>query len=68
MNAEWALNEFDKLIEQTVMRNASGGGVIAASNVTATPDVEVTKQAHVSEKMRARWVDAATVERAEGEL
>lgn len=43
MNTEWALKELDKFIEQTVMRNASSGGVITASNVTAAPDTEVTK-------------------------
>ncbi len=56
MNTGWALQELDKFIEQTVMRNASGGGVFTTRNVTAAPDAEVTKQAHVVEQILDRVI------------
>ncbi len=60
MNTEWAIAELDKFIGQTVMRNASGssGGVVVMTsrNNTAAPDVEVTKQAQVVEKILDRVI------------
>lgn len=60
MNTEWAIAELDKFIGQTVMRNASsasGGVVVMTSrNNTAAPDVEVTKQAQVVEKILDRVI------------
>lgn len=60
MNREWAIAELDKFIAQTVMRNGSGsrGGmsVITSRNYTAAPDAEVTKQAHVVEKIFDRVI------------
>lgn len=54
MNVDWALNELDKFITMTVMRNGSGssGGavVITSRTYTAATDAEVTKQAQVVEK------------------
>jgi uncharacterized protein (TIGR02391 family) len=54
MNTEWAIAELDKFIAQTVMTNASGGNVITYKSRTAAPDVEVTKQAQVVEKILDR--------------
>ncbi|GAB3619066.1 hypothetical protein GCM10027417_03260 [Glutamicibacter endophyticus] len=55
LNTEWALNELDKFVEQTAMRNASssGAGWVSISNkdLTAAPDAEVAKQAQVVEKI-----------------
>lgn len=56
MNTEWALKELEKFIDQTVMRNASGGGLITTRNVTAAPDAEVTKQAQVVEQILDRVI------------
>lgn len=51
MNAEWALAELDKFIAQTAMSNASSANVITSRDRTTAPDVEVTKQAPVIEKI-----------------
>lgn len=55
MNIEWAIEQLDKFIEQTVMRNASrsSGGVSAftARKNTVASDADVTKQAQVVEKI-----------------
>jgi hypothetical protein len=56
MNTEWALKELEKFIDQTVMRNASGGGFITTDDVTAAPDAEVTKQAQVVEQILDRVI------------
>lgn len=60
MNVDWALNELDKFITMTVMRNGSGssGGavVITSRNYTAATDAEVTKQAQVVEKILERVI------------
>ncbi|WP_201788868.1 TIGR02391 family protein [Amycolatopsis orientalis] len=56
MNTEWALKELEKFIDQTVMRNASGGGLITTRNVTAAPDTEVTQQAQVVEQILDRVI------------
>lgn len=56
MNTEWALGELDKFIEQTVMRNASGNGVITMHNVTAASSDEVAKQAQVVEQILDRVI------------
>src|SRR5699024_10279764 len=60
MNIEWASAELDKFIEQTVMRNASrsGAGWVSISNkdITATADVEVTRQATVVEQILDRVI------------
>lgn len=60
MNTEWAIAELDKFIDQTVMRNASGSsrGVayFTSQANTAAPDVEVTKQAQVVEKILDRVI------------
>lgn len=60
MNIEWTIGELDRFIEQTVMRNASSnsGGVayITSHSYTAAPDVEVTKQAQVVEKILDRVI------------
>lgn len=58
MNAEWAITELDKFIDQTVMRNASSSGdgwvSLSSADLTAAPDVEVTKQATVVEQILGR--------------
>jgi len=58
LNAEWALAELDKFIQQTVMRNgsSSGGGAvfITSADYTAASDGEVTKQAPVVEQILDR--------------
>ncbi|MYS92000.1 MULTISPECIES: TIGR02391 family protein [Streptomyces] len=51
MNTEWALKELDRFIGQTVMRNASGNGLITARNITAASNDEVAKQAQVVEQI-----------------
>lgn len=60
MNVDWALNELDKFITMTVMRNGSGssGGavVITSRTYTAATDAEVTKQAQVVEKILDRVI------------
>ncbi len=56
MNAEWAIAELDKFIAQTVMTNASRANVITTRDRTAAPDVEVTKQAPVVEKILNRVI------------
>lgn len=56
MNIEWAIAELDKFISMTVMRNGSSGGFITSSDYTASPDVEVTKQAPVVEKILDRVI------------
>lgn len=62
LNTDWAIEQLDKFIEQTVMRNGSsssgGAVVITARNYTAAPDTEVAKQAHVVEKIFDRVVPA----------
>ncbi|PPG44395.1 TIGR02391 family protein [Rathayibacter sp. AY2B5] len=58
LNTAWAIEQLDKFIEQTVMRNASssGDGWVSISNkdATAAPDAEVAKQAQVIEKILER--------------
>lgn len=54
LNTEWALAELDKFIQQTVMHNGSGAGFITTSDVTAAPDVEVTRQAPIVERILGR--------------
>lgn len=56
MNTEWALGELDKFIGQTVMTNASGGGLITGRNNTAASNGEVTKQAQVVEQILSRVI------------
>lgn len=54
LNVEWALEQLDVFIKQTVMRNGSSEWVITTSDVTAAPDDEVAKQAPVVEKILDR--------------
>ena len=58
MNPEWGMVELDKLINTTVMRNGSsppdGAVFTAAADYTASPDVEITKQAPVVERILVR--------------
>lgn len=58
INTVWAIAELDRFIEQTVMRNASSSGdgwvSISTQDLTAAPDVEVTKQATVIEQILDR--------------
>lgn len=58
LNTEWAIEQLDKFITMTVMRNASssGAGWVSISNndLTAAPDADVAKQAPVIEKILAR--------------
>jgi hypothetical protein len=56
MNTEWALRKLDKFIEQTVMRNASGNGVITTSNITAKSNDEVARQVQVVEQILDRII------------
>lgn len=56
MNIDWAIAELDKFIGQTVMTNASGGNLVTYRNRTAAPDVDVTKQAQVVEKIFDRVI------------
>ena len=56
MNTEWAIAELDTFIGQTVMRNGSSGYLITSSDVTAAPDVEVTKQAPIVEQILDRVI------------
>ena len=60
LNTDWAIEQLDKFIAITVMRNGSstGGGavVITARNYTAAPDAEVAKQAQVVEKIFDRVI------------
>ena len=56
MKTEWAINELDKFITMTVMRNGSGNGLITTADYTAAPDIEVTKQAPVVEKILDRVI------------
>lgn len=62
LNVDWALAELDKFISQTVMRNGSGDGFITTADYTAAPDVEVTKQAPVVERILDRVVPHWAVE------
>ncbi|WP_345761688.1 TIGR02391 family protein [Diaminobutyricibacter sp. McL0608] len=58
LNTEWALGEFDKFIEQTVLTNNSfvGDGIVSISNKssTAASDADVAKQAQVVEQILDR--------------
>lgn len=58
LNAEWAIEQLDKFITMTVMRNASssGDGWVSISNndLTAAADADVAKQAQVVEKILER--------------
>ena len=56
MNTDWAIAELDKFIAQTVMRNASSANYITSSDVTAAPDIDVTKQAPVVEQILDRVI------------
>ncbi|MFB6575522.1 TIGR02391 family protein [Kocuria palustris] len=55
LNTEWVLNELDKLVQQTAMRNASSSGAgwasISNKDLTEAPDAEVAKQTRVVEKI-----------------
>ncbi|WP_168581972.1 TIGR02391 family protein [Gephyromycinifex aptenodytis] len=55
MNTEWAIAELDKFITMTVMTNnsRSGPGYVSITHTSSTAfsDVDVTKQAHVVEKI-----------------
>ena len=58
LNVKWALEELDKFIQQTVMRNGSsssrGAVYLTSDDLTAAPDVEVTKQAPIVERILDR--------------
>lgn len=57
MNTEWALNELDKFIDQTVMRYPDPvPGVIDATGrkITSARDEDIIKQAHVVEQILDR--------------
>lgn len=56
LNTEWALDELDKFIGQTVMRNGSGEGYITTADVTAADDEQVAQQAPVVEKILDRVI------------
>lgn len=60
MNTGWAIDQLDKFITMTVMRNGSssngGAVVITGRNYTAASDAEVTKQAQVVEKIFDRVI------------
>jgi hypothetical protein len=60
LDAEWALVELDKFIQQTVMTHNSGSRgdvmVITHKASTAAPNSEVTKQAQVVEQILARVI------------
>lgn len=56
MNVEWAINELEKFIKMTVMRNGSGDGFITTSDYTAAPDAEVAQQAQIVEKILDRVI------------
>lgn len=60
LNVEWAIEELDKFIEMTVLRNDSfsGNGVIFLANTssTAASDGDVAKQAQVVEKILDRVI------------
>lgn len=68
LNTEWAIEQLDKFITMTVMRNASssGNGWVSISNndLTAAPDTDVAKQAQIVEKILERvlpnWRDEIT--------
>ncbi|MWJ85022.1 restriction endonuclease [Clavibacter michiganensis subsp. michiganensis] len=64
LNTDWAIEQLDKFIEQTVMRNGSGAGFITTTDYTAAPEAEVAKQAQIVEKILARvtpnWRDELT--------
>lgn len=64
MNTDWAIAQLGKFIEQTVMRNGSGPGVITSADYTAAPEADVAKQAQIVEKILARvtpsWRDELT--------
>ncbi|MDV6291476.1 TIGR02391 family protein [Rhodococcus aetherivorans] len=56
MNVEWVINELDKFIKMTVMRNGSGNGFITMSDYTAAPDAEVAQHAQIVEKILDRVI------------
>lgn len=60
LNTDWAIEQLDKFITITVMRNGSstsgGAVVITARNYTAAPDAEVARQAQVVEKIFDRVI------------
>lgn len=58
MNVKWAINELDKFIKMTVMRNGSGSGsgFITTSDYTAAPDAEVAQHAQIVEKILDRVI------------
>ncbi|MDR5700719.1 TIGR02391 family protein [Agromyces aerolatus] len=60
LNTDWAIEQLDKFIVQTVMRTSSsssgGAVVITARNYTAAPDAEVAKQAQVVERIFDRVI------------
>lgn len=60
INVQWAVDELDKFIQQTVMTNNShsGQGYVSISNKssTAASDAEVAKQAQVVEKIFDRVI------------
>ena len=56
LNVEWALNELDKFIDQTVMTNASTPNVLTPLRKTAAPDGEVARQAQVVEQIIDRVI------------
>ncbi|MCK6214874.1 TIGR02391 family protein [Micrococcus luteus] len=64
LNTEWAIEQFDKFIDQTVMRNGSVDGFITTADYTAAPEAEVAKQAQIVEKILVRvtpnWRDELT--------
>ncbi|WXF92388.1 TIGR02391 family protein [Curtobacterium flaccumfaciens pv. flaccumfaciens] len=68
LKSDWALQERDKFMRQTVMRNASGNGYITTSDRTAWSDAEVAKLAQIVEKVFARvlpkWREGVTGEMA----
>ena len=54
LNTEWAVEQLDKFIGQTVMHNGSGNGFITTADYTAAPQTEVAKQAQIVEKILVR--------------
>lgn len=54
LDREWAMDQLNRFIADTVMTNASGGGVITVRNRTAASSAEVTKQAQVVEQILDR--------------
>lgn len=64
LNTEWAVEQLDKFITMTVMRNGSGNGFITTADYTSSPEADVAKQAQIVEKVLARvtpnWRDEIT--------